>query len=412
MNKNDFLRLIGPNITVDRQLLTEINELVHIFPYFQTAHLLLLKGLKDNLDVRFEAQLRNSAIHVANRAVLFNLLNVEPGTLNKETQPESLAELHPEQQQPEPGPQSDQKPQQAPLPEPHPEPGAELLTGLQHEQVPNLEPQPADTGSLSDPGVGEKAPIVVSDGDIGQTVIESAKNSEDLIREYEKEDGGIPKDELIKVVDQIFYRPGPGSPDLEQDDAFNAVVIFNDETGDVEEKIFYMDPGFSVANPDDLLGTLKTEDKDISIVLESSPEVKRAPEPEPEIEPEPEQEQEVFYLDEEDFEIESVTETKEIKADEMDILNRQVQADLIDKFISSNPRIEPKREKSDQPVEDLSVPFTEPLGGFVTETLARIYLNQGYYSKAIDIYEKLSLKFPEKSSYFATQIEKIKEIIK
>jgi hypothetical protein len=51
-------------------------------------------------------------------------------------------------------------------------------------------------------------------------------------------------------------------------------------------------------------------------------------------------------------------------------------------------------------------------GGLVTETLAKIYFNQGYYSKAIDIYEKLSLKFPEKNSYFASQIEKVKEHIK
>jgi len=38
-----------------------------------------------------------------------------------------------------------------------------------------------------------------------------------------------------------------------------------------------------------------------------------------------------------------------------------------------------------------------------------LYLRKGNYNKAIQIYEKLSLKFPEKSSYFANQIEKIKQ---
>ena len=76
MNKNDFLSLIGSNNPVDRQILNEISELVNIFPYFQTAHLLLLKGLKDNSDIRFENQLRNSAIHIADREVLHNLLKV------------------------------------------------------------------------------------------------------------------------------------------------------------------------------------------------------------------------------------------------------------------------------------------------------------------------------------------------
>ena len=78
----------------------------------------------------------------------------------------------------------------------------------------------------------------------------------------------------------------------------------------------------------------------------------------------------------------------------------------------ANPRIVPVKDTSTASQEDISKPFIEKEGGFVTETLARIYINQGYYSKAIDIYEELSLKFPEKSSYFASQIELVKEYLK
>lgn len=85
--------------------------------------------------------------------------------------------------------------------------------------------------------------------------------------------------------------------------------------------------------------------------------------------------------------------------------------DLIDKFLSQGddyivPRPGPMRpdDADARRMEEESVRENDDI---LTETLASIYLKQKQYAKAINIFKKLSLKYPEKSSYFAARISDI-----
>ncbi|MBP5771629.1 MAG: hypothetical protein J6W75_09755 [Bacteroidaceae bacterium] len=53
----------------------------------------------------------------------------------------------------------------------------------------------------------------------------------------------------------------------------------------------------------------------------------------------------------------------------------------------------------------------EPSEAFFTETLARIYIKQGKYGKAIEIIRRLSLNFPKKNRYFADQIRFLEKLL-
>lgn len=89
-------------------------------------------------------------------------------------------------------------------------------------------------------------------------------------------------------------------------------------------------------------------------------------------------------------------------------IEKQKKIELIDKFIETNPKIVPNKKPTVIPANiDTSVQENSSL---MTETLAKIYLEQKKYQKAIQAYEILILKYPEKSSFFADQISDIKAL--
>lgn len=84
---------------------------------------------------------------------------------------------------------------------------------------------------------------------------------------------------------------------------------------------------------------------------------------------------------------------------------------LIDRFIMEKQGKIKTEVTLEQTVESYETDDKEKIDdGLISETLAEIYMSQGLYNEAIKAYEKLSLKIPEKNSYFATQIEKIKNL--
>ncbi len=88
---------------------------------------------------------------------------------------------------------------------------------------------------------------------------------------------------------------------------------------------------------------------------------------------------------------------------------------LIDQFIRNTDENTPPLEEKE--VEDTESPETEKLpsidedDGYFTETLAKIYIKQQRYSKALEIIRRLSLKYPKKNAYFADQIRFLEKLV-
>lgn len=352
MNREEFLKYLESPGQLDKRSILEIHELLNEFPYFQTAHLMLLRNLYVLGNIKFDSQLKKSAAYIGNRSVLYYLLQrpgitalekpgeSKPDKKTEEPVTEKLKEKVPEKKEPEVS--ISKKTLEKKKPEQDDKQGKETLADVILKRIEEIKKRQESLKSGKLPTSKEVAPEKkVSAGE--KPIADKILNEFAEKKKPEKKAESQIKDSKANQILEIGN----------EDEIFEGISGEKEQLDADELKI--------VAGYDELL-----------------------------------------ELEEEN-----------IQENLLDTANEKVKNDeLISKFIINSPHILPRKE--DAPYEeqtDISESSGRENEGFITETLAKIYINQGYYSKAVFAYEKLSLKFPEKSSYFAIQIEKIKKLI-
>jgi hypothetical protein len=384
MNRNDFTGFISGNRFAGESDIPGVKELITLYPWFHSAHLVLLKALKDASDVRFDSQLHESAMYVADRSVLYNYLYLSSavadstaGTIDENatqiavtTEKESERSEENKSVPAEPVSMTETEPAVAVTPYTE-EIKREEARGItaeaaeeKHAASPLKEASSEQTKAaettrpLSEPK--KESPVVQTDF--------ATRSREELISEIEQrlhELAAATTTIITEKPEETHIESVPEQPE-EHNDVLEIESVEAPSAVENIEPAEFVDPA-----GDDLLELEgdNTETDDNEYIIDVNALKKETPE------------------------IPSPT-------------------DLIDRFIELNPRLTRMEPPKDETIVDLSTDSVEIKSTFITETLAKIYISQGYYSKAINIYEKLALQYPEKSAYFASRIEKIKDLIK
>ncbi len=177
---------------------------------------------------------------------------------------------------------------------------------------------------------------------------------------------------------------------------YSSEIYFIDEERSGKNNIITID-----ADPDEI-----KKKKDI-LQIEENVRTKE----EKEAEEKNDKDDDVFEL----IETEEIEKKKEKRSEYFDINNYADESalnhndDLISRFIEKNPRI--KVKETDDEVKDISEKSIEEDTNLLSETLIKVYIKQGLFEKAIESYRKLSLKYPEKNVYFASQIKILEDKI-
>lgn len=360
------------------QSVSLLEGLAKEFPYCQTAHLLLVKGLHNENSIRYGSMLKIAAAHAGDRKVLYQLVmrKAPAESPADESSPEVTTTLAVSEND------------------------SEILNNLeisaQEEQKPAGE-QPEVTVE-AEPEVSQTQPTPI-------LIAEEPAVTEEIQTPGEKQE---PETEpLLETKPQEEV-----SPETLKEEDLKYAAFSVDDIPSLEQNIL-----------------VEAISKSIELEVSSElPEEKHENEGEPKIEaikdqtePEPEKFDDAGTHSFTEWlkhakpgkkENETTASEEEVKEEPRKKTRKNID-DLIDKFIREEPKISRPGVKQDffSPVSQARQSVQEA-DDLITETLANIYLKQGSYAKALKAYESLILKFPEKKLYFAARIKEIKKIIK
>jgi len=368
MTRDRFISYIEHPEKLDAATLPELSDIVSEFPFCQSAQLLYLKNLQNEENIRFNKQLKLAALYAGDRRSLFQMLNAQvPLKASHVNESVSKAVMLPT------GLLTDDKTGREPLHEP-----AEEASLSNEDDLLDWEEGWVEPDSVFDPPT-KKIPI-----EHPPTRQPSGQGEPHNQEAFQTVDADPVKSPYIQRIEHLipigdidlllFDFPTRSELDL---DGFGR----DRKVPQADEHEIDLTPGLVQPLPSELINNF----------LRSGPEKVKPQGPAA------------------PFKTSALSPEPEAPAGQG---SRNLQDDLISRFVSRHEPMIIRPPQRPAETVDLSLDSLREDDDLLTETLARIYLQQGYHQKAIVAFEKLSLKYPEKSIYFASQIEKIKELIK
>jgi hypothetical protein len=354
-NQQKFLEIIKNPYDADRGTLSFLRKVTETYPYCQNAQVLLAKNLQQLFKPDFEQQVNKASAYAVNRRKFQRFISDRDKPVSEAEKPSLLSpEILTEEKEKS---ESQTFTNEAPLTEPETLP--ETVISLPEDQVEKPEDNiiPQDSDSISDI-TAEKTPQE-SIPEKKDEVSEKSKPDEKFIAKEKKD-----KLSLLEIVKKRLLE----------------IQSKNKNPAQNSEK-----------EKQPAIPEIKKEEPDVEIQV-----------PENKIPPVNRVDFEAQHREKPKHKIPDFIYGKQAKKPDINY--------LIEKFLKEEPRIQIKKDLPDEQ-EDLSASSTAEDPQLATETLALVYLKQGKKEEALDVYEKLCLKFPEKSSYFAKKILDIKNEI-